>query len=108
MTTYVIMSLCRKIPHHLLQNMFCLISRPNVDGIWLNMALFEALLPYIFEYIRNSNMKLNEYGLFEFVKKPYSLDALLQGPFGFQRRHSGRLRLTFPNARHRGSDMTWI
>ena len=30
----------------------------------------------ISEYIRNTNMKLNEYGISEYAKNPYPLDAL--------------------------------
>ena len=33
----------------------------------------------ISEYIRNPNMKLNEYGISEYAKNPYLLDALVEG-----------------------------
>ena len=33
----------------------------------------------ISEYIRNPNMKLNEYGISEYAKNPYPLDALSAG-----------------------------
>ena len=41
---------------------------------------------YIFEYIRNSNIKLNEYGIFEYSKNSYSLGTLIapQDPRGYE------------------------
>ena len=47
--------------------------RMDFSSIWLIWKLKIV----IFEYIRNSNIKLNEYAKFEYLKNPYSLDALL-------------------------------
>ena len=43
----------------------------------------------ISEYIQNLNMKLNEYGISEYAKNPYPLDALVQGLWRVEREQVG-------------------
>ena len=48
----------------------------NSQWILLQYGSFCREFP-IFEYIRYSNMKLNEYGIFEYAKNGHSLGALM-------------------------------